>query len=179
MRYRLLFAVSGIAAALAISGCQHEQGKAAGAPPGDGGADAQKPAASPTQTPPPSSAPPSSKPGSVAHPPDAGPVTADLTVTFKKGESSAAQTWTLTCGPVGGDYPKAKDACAALASVDQPFAPAPKGSCTMIFGGPETARVTGTWQGQKVDTTFSRKDGCELNRWTKMQEFLPDVPRVR
>lgn len=175
MRYRLLFAVSGIAAALAISGCQGEKDSAKAEAP------AGKPAAPPSQAPSPSgsaSAQPT-KPSSEAHPPDAEPAKADLTVEFKKGESSAAQTWTLKCGPAGGDHPKADAACAALTKAGDPFGPAKKGPCTMIFGGPETAKVTGTWQGKKVDATFTRKNGCELDRWTKLQEFLPEVPKVR
>lgn len=98
---------------------------------------------------------------------------------MKKGASSSPQTWTLKCGPPGGNHPKAEAACAALAKNGAPFAPARKSPCTFIYGGPETATVTGTWQGQKVNTTFSRKNGCELDRWTRAGDLLPEVPRVR
>jgi Subtilisin inhibitor-like len=176
MRYRLLFAVSGIAAALAMSGCQDDAGKTGA---DSGGSSAQKPPAAPPASPPGTAAPQPAKPDSKAHPPDAGPVTADLKVEFKKSDTSAAQVWTLKCGPAGGDHPDAKGACGALAAVESPFAPPDEKACTMIFGGPETAKVTGTWQGQKVDASFSRKDGCEVNRWAKVQKLLPEVPRVR
>lgn len=171
-----MFAVSGVAAALAISGCQGEKDNASA-----GEADAKPPAGGPAQTPAPSG--PASgqptKPSSEAHPPDSGAESADLTVSFKKADSSAAQTWTLKCGPAGGDLPDAKAACATLAKVDKPFEPAPKGPCTMIFGGPETATITGTWKGEKVDAKFTRKNGCELDRWTKLKDVLPEVPKVR
>jgi hypothetical protein len=34
--------------------------------------------------------------------------------------------------------------------------------CTQIYGGPETARVTGTIDGTKVDRRFTRTNGCEV-----------------
>ena len=37
--------------------------------------------------------------------------------------------------------------------------------CTQIYGGPETATVRGTWQGERVDASFSRQNGCEIARW--------------
>lgn len=176
MRYRLLFAVSGIAAALAISGCQGEK---------DNASAEGKPSTLPdtSSSPAPSSSGPASgqpsKPSSEAHPPDAEPGPAALTVSFKKAASSAAQTWTLKCGPPGGDHPDPKAACAALSGADKPFATAPKGPCTMIFGGPEEATITGTWQGQQVNAKYTRKNGCELDRWTKIKGVFPEVPKVR
>jgi Subtilisin inhibitor-like len=175
MSYRLLFAVTGVVAALAISGCQDQKGSASG------GSSAEKPATSPAQTPSPSGSPSGkpTDPDSEAHPPDAKPAKANLTISLKKGASSSPQSWTLTCDPPGGNHPKAKAACAALAKAEAPFAPARKSPCTFIYGGPETATVTGTWRGQQVNTTFSRKNGCELDRWTKAGDLLPEVPRVR
>ena len=35
-------------------------------------------------------------------------------------------------------------------------------ACTQIFGGPETALVTGTIDGVKVERTFTRTNGCEI-----------------
>lgn len=172
MSYRLLFAVSGVVAALAISGCQDQKDSASG------GSSAEKPATSPAQTPSSGSGQPTS-PSTGAHPPDAKPAKADLTISFKKSTSSSPQEWKLTCDPPGGNHPDAKAACAALAKNAKPFAPAAKSPCTFIYGGPETATVTGTWQGQKIDTTFSRKNGCEIDRWTKAGDLLPEVGRVR
>jgi hypothetical protein len=94
-----------------------------------------------------------------------------LTVTVRQSPSAKPKTSTLTCDPTGGDLPQAQAACAVLdratASHTDPFAPTPKNQmCTMIFGGPQTARVTGTWNGRKVDSSFNRKNGCEIKRWT-------------
>ena len=47
--------------------------------------------------------------------------------------------------------------------------------CTQQYGGPATARVTGTWQGQHVDATFDRTNGCEIARWNTLRPVLPNV----
>jgi hypothetical protein len=52
------------------------------------------------------------------------------------------------------------------------FAPADPGqACTMIFGGPGKATVTGTLDGAAVDATFTRSNGCEISRWERMVEL--------
>ena len=46
------------------------------------------------------------------------------------------------------------------------FRPTPPDTvCTQIFGGPQTARVTGRVRGKRVDARFARTDGCEVARW--------------
>lgn len=104
----------------------------------------------------------------------------DLTIQVKASAQAPATTYRLTCGPAGGDHPKAADACAALAKVKDPFAPVPKDRmCTDIYGGPEVATVKGTWQGRPVDTTFKRNDGCQLHRWSEIAPVFGPVPKVR
>ena len=52
--------------------------------------------------------------------------------------------------------------------------PVPKDkACTQIYGGPETATITGTWQGQRVISRFARNDGCQIGRWKLMEGLLP------
>jgi hypothetical protein len=103
-----------------------------------------------------------------------------LTINVKASPESAAKTWTLTCDPAGGSHPEAAKACAALAKAKAPFTPVAKDQqCTMIYGGPEEATVTGTWKDQKVDAKFSRKNGCELSRWTALNPVLGELPPVR
>lgn len=57
--------------------------------------------------------------------------------------------------------------CAWLASAGAKlFASAPANEmCTEVYGGPEVAKVTGTFDGRKVDATFSRTNGCEIARF--------------
>ncbi|MDP2710110.1 MAG: hypothetical protein Q8O56_02735 [Solirubrobacteraceae bacterium] len=45
-------------------------------------------------------------------------------------------------------------------------------ACTQIFGGPETARVTGTIDGREVDRRFSRTNGCEIADFTRAAGLL-------
>jgi hypothetical protein len=46
-------------------------------------------------------------------------------------------------------------------------------ACTQIYGGPETATISGTWKGQRVMSTFARNDGCQISRWKLMAGLLP------
>jgi hypothetical protein len=80
------------------------------------------------------------------------------------------QTYTLTCAPIGGTLPHAAAACAGLTPLTAPFAPTQKGSpCTMIYGGPQEALVTGVFRGALVHARFGRKDGCETARWNRVR----------
>ncbi|MEY9214503.1 hypothetical protein NI17_019465 [Thermobifida halotolerans] len=82
--------------------------------------------------------------------------------------------WTLTCDPVGGDHPDPEAACAALEEAGiEVFAPVPEDQpCTMIYGGPETATVTGRIGDTEVNAEFSRTNGCEIDRWERLSPLL-------
>jgi hypothetical protein len=89
------------------------------------------------------------------------------------GTAGASHRWTLRCAPAGGTLPNAAAACRRLAALAAPFAPTPKGmACTMIYGGPQAARVTGTFRGRRIWATFHRRDGCELARWNRIAFLL-------
>lgn len=84
----------------------------------------------------------------------------------------------LQCNPVDGDHLEKEQACAKLNELAQqgknPFAPVSKRQiCSMQHGGPATARITGTWNGHKVDSTFRRTNGCEISRWDELEPLLP------
>lgn len=99
----------------------------------------------------------------------------DLTVTVDDG-SGTPTTWRLTCAPDGGDHPDPAGACAALdrdGATALPPTPADR-ACTMIYGGPQRATVTGTWRGTAVDAPFDRTNGCEIARWQALVPLLPD-----
>ena len=85
-------------------------------------------------------------------------------------------TWRLRCGPAGGTLPRPAAACRALAALERPFAPVPKDvGCTQIYGGPQVARVTGTFRGRRTWATFKRSDGCEIARWNRVRFLFPGV----
>ena len=97
-----------------------------------------------------------------------------LTIVVDDGRGTTT-TWHLTCDPAGGDHPHPTAACAALSvggARSLPPVPADR-ACTQIYGGPQTARITGTWAGKAVDATLSRTDGCQIARWDGLSGLLP------
>jgi hypothetical protein len=49
------------------------------------------------------------------------------------------------------------------------FAPVPPETmCSMVYGGPEQALVTGTLAGRKLYARFKRTNGCETARWNRL-----------
>jgi hypothetical protein len=120
----------------------------------------------------------SAPPGSATEDPAAGgiaPADNDLQVEFDRGDGTEPETWTLTCaGNVSGSHPDAEAACAHLADMDGPFAPLPGDAfCTQQFGGPQTARVIGRWNGEPVDLELSRVDGCHISQWDSLVPLVP------
>ena len=90
---------------------------------------------------------------------------------WPNGEGHAPKkTYTLRCNPVGGTLPHRADACAKLANLRAPFAGVPKNiACTQQYGGPQEALVIGRFRGQSVRARFSRKDGCQIDRWNRVR----------
>jgi hypothetical protein len=101
----------------------------------------------------------------------------ELVVEQDAGDGSPPQRWTLVCGEDGtaeGDHPDGAAACAHLAAADAPFAPLGDDLvCTEQYGGPQTARITGTWRGEAVDLEVSRVDGCRISQWDALGPLLP------
>jgi len=70
-------------------------------------------------------------------------------------------------------------ACAAAGKLrPADFEPTPDDvACTELFGGPETATISGTLSGKKVEGRFSRQNGCEIARWEKVSALLAEAGR--
>jgi hypothetical protein len=177
---RTAVVVPGIAAALALAGCKDNSGSSASG--------SSPPASAPASSTAPGSA--SSAPGT-PQPSPSGTLTGrpvapgtKLSIVVRMSPSAKPVTYTLGCSPPGGTVPHAADACAALVRAaavkgGDPFAPTPKGQmCTQIFGGPQTATVTGTWNGKPVHATFSRKNGCEVKRWNDIAAIFGPLPHT-
>ena len=45
--------------------------------------------------------------------------------------------------------------------------------CTQVYGGPQTARITGAIDGRDVDRTFKRTNGCEIEQYARIAKILP------
>ncbi|WP_330338991.1 SSI family serine proteinase inhibitor [Streptomyces sp. NBC_00557] len=101
-----------------------------------------------------------------------------LTVVVRHAGAGRDGTYELFCHPAGGTHPDAVEACRVLDAQTNwgrdLFAPvAPGTACTMLYGGPATAHVTGTWAGRRVDAAYDRSNGCETGRWDRMVPLLP------
>ena len=56
------------------------------------------------------------------------------------------------------------------------FEPVPaETACTEIFGGPETAMITGSLAGEPVESEFSRANGCEIKHFDRFVSLLQSV----
>ncbi len=97
----------------------------------------------------------------------------DLTITvWPQGENGPSREWTLSCDPAAGTLPDAAEACSKLtAAMLEPLPP--DTICTQIYGGPQTARVQGTFEGNEVDAHFGRSNGCEIHRWDVASFLFP------
>jgi hypothetical protein len=98
-----------------------------------------------------------------------------LTITYHPSSSSQV-TFKVSClaGSISGTHPNKKAICAAIAKQGtRLFAPVPTGIvCSQIYGGPETATITGTVKGRKINSTFSRTDGCQVARWNNARTLF-------
>jgi hypothetical protein len=85
-----------------------------------------------------------------------------ITVDRDGAGGRSASTLRLTCGER-----TRTTGCRALRRLPREAiaAPDPTEICTQMYGGPETARITGRIDGRRVDATFDRTDGCGIARW--------------
>ena len=99
----------------------------------------------------------------------------DLQIEVDLGDGRAPVTWTLSClDGAEGSHPQAQAACDHLAGLERPFAPLPEDVvCSQQYGGPQTARVLGRWDGEPVDLDLSRVDGCRNAQWDSLVPVVP------
>lgn len=106
--------------------------------------------------------------------PSSPPGRAALTVLLDDG-FGVRTTWKLTCDPAGGTHPEPSRACGVLGAEGlEALPPSPQDAiCTQQYGGPQKAKITGTWRGNTVSSEISRENGCEIARWTALLGLLP------
>jgi hypothetical protein len=105
----------------------------------------------------------------------------ELSIRYDDG-AGRRQTATLSCGGAAGPRvggfldgkATASELCAQARSLRALLtAPPDQGRmCTQIYGGPQTARVTGTIDGAKVDRRFTRTNGCEIADFQRAAALL-------
>ena len=106
--------------------------------------------------------------------PTAAPVT-DLTIEYTHVSEGVADTYRITCtddtasvtgDEVGVDGQAACDALAEPAVRERLTQGAPTDrACTEVYGGDDTAVITGSIDGTAVDTTVDRTNGCGIDEW--------------
>ena len=103
----------------------------------------------------------------------------DLKISMDDGKGRTTD-WTLVCSPNGnrGTHPHPDAACTALVDGGtEALTPVKKGLvCTEIYGGPQTAEITGTYAGAQVLARLTRANGCEISRWNMLKGVLPALP---
>ncbi|MGD0274131.1 MAG: hypothetical protein ABSB96_10430 [Gaiellaceae bacterium] len=89
---------------------------------------------------------------------------------WPEGETGAKSVYTLNCPTGKGTLPAGRATCKKLSHLSaRAFAPVPTGTaCTLIYGGPEKALVTGRYSGKTIRAVFSRTDGCQIARWSRV-----------
>ncbi len=73
---------------------------------------------------------------------------------------------------------EAEDDADAPAQVpgDQLFTEVREGTvCTDKVYGPQEAMIEGTWEGQEIETTLSRKGSCEEARWQRLRAVTEQI----
>lgn len=101
-----------------------------------------------------------------------------LTISYQKTSSAKPIIWKLNCRPASGTHPIAKLACQEIRATTSPFTrPAADEICTKIYGGDEKATVTGRWAGKQIKRTFTKTNGCEIDRWDQLSQTLTGKPR--
>jgi len=97
-----------------------------------------------------------------------------LTIVIDDGSGNRTR-WRLTCDPPGGTHPDPEAACRALeAHGSTALRPVPKNlKCAQVYGGPETATITGVWRGEEILSALSRTNRCESGRWKALEGLLP------
>ncbi len=99
----------------------------------------------------------------------------DLQVEYDHADGTEPESWTLTCvGFAEGSHPDPETACEQLKAMEDPFAPLPADViCTEQYGGPQTARILGRWNGEPVDLELSLTDGCRIDQWHRLSVLVP------
>ncbi|MCT9870660.1 subtilase-type protease inhibitor [Paenarthrobacter aurescens] len=128
-------------------------------------------------------APSSSAPSSSSATPSASAATgagnAELSITLIETPEAPPQTFTLVCTDgtpaAESNHPSAAEACTSIKNSPAILSPAPPRTdqaCTMQYGGPATAKVTGAVDGKEVTAAFSRTDGCQIALWDAAKSVL-------
>lgn len=124
-------------------------------------------------------------PGDTDPDPTTAPTT-DLTIDHTHATEGVADSYRITCtddtasvtgDEVGVDGQAACDALAEPAVRERLIQGAPTDrACTEIYGGDDTAVITGRIDGTAVDTTVDRTNGCGIDEWDRLLAAVLPTP---
>jgi len=81
-----------------------------------------------------------------------------------------AQSETVSCEP-GADCSRTTEQL-----TPEDFEPVPpQAACTKIYGGPDTATISGTLGSEPVETELNRNGGCEIERFARFEPLLTSL----
>jgi Subtilisin inhibitor-like len=106
----------------------------------------------------------------------------DITVWPDGKRAGEPQRYTLSCPEPSGDHPDPVKACEAVYDLNaDAFEPVPPDAiCTEIYGGPQQARLEGTFAGAAdvvpVALDLSRQNGCQIDLWDRFAKIVPQPP---
>jgi subtilisin inhibitor-like len=98
----------------------------------------------------------------------------NLRIVYRADAGASPRVTTLQCNPPGGTVPRPVNACRRLEALGRAaFAPTPRDmACSQIYGGPQTALVTGLLDDARIWARVTRRDGCEIARWNRIAFLL-------
>jgi hypothetical protein len=96
---------------------------------------------------------------------------AHVTINVMRDADAKEKSYVLVCP---GKTERDRDVCAALDVVaPRVFQPIPEDRvCTMIYGGPATATIRGTYDEDLANAYFNQVNGCEIGRWNQILPVL-------
>ena len=103
---------------------------------------------------------------------------ADLTIEIRPDGTTIGQTYRLVClegqPAEGTDHPRAAASCEVLLNHGEQLRALPRKDqiCTEIYGGPQEATITGTFNGDPVIKQLSRTNGCEIREWNLFEPLV-------
>ena len=98
------------------------------------------------------------------------PGTGNLQITYIPEPGVTPRKADLVCPASTADDTAA---CEEIESLTPAFDPVPADqACSQQYGGPEQVVLSGTWAGKPVDTTLTRTNGCEIDRYEALAPVL-------
>ena len=98
------------------------------------------------------------------------PGTGTLHITYIPEPGVTPRTADLVCP---ADTTDGTAACEQIESLSAAFDPVSADEiCTQQYGGPEQIVLSGSWSGATVDTTLTRTNGCEIDRYASLAPVL-------